>query len=334
MAPGTLAQVLCHLEGNRNNKDPNLLIGFDLMDDAGVYQLSEEVALVQTVDFFTPITDDPFTFGTIAATNALSDIYAMGGTPMTALSIACFPEDLSPAILVEILKGGESKLKEAGVALLGGHTVNDPELKYGFSVTGTVHPGQIWTNGRAQEGDALVLTKPLGTAAIATAVKRGAVLEKDVQPALLSMSTLNRKAMECMKDYDIHSCTDVTGFGLMGHGIEMAKASEMKLTVWIDSLPVLPKAMTFIEEGFVPGGSYSNISYFEPHLVWEEVTEYQKLLLADPQTSGGLLVALPKEQAEALLQEIHQNQPIEGSIIGVVEQREKEGPWLVVRDHK
>ncbi len=334
MAPGTLAQVLCHLEGNGNNKDPNLLIGFDLMDDAGVYQMSEEIALVQTVDFFTPITDDPFIFGAIAATNALSDIYAMGGTPMTALSIACFPEDLSPEILVEILKGGESKLKEAGVALLGGHTVNDPELKYGFSVTGTVHPRQIWTNGGAQEGDALVLTKPLGTAAIATAVKRGAVLEKEVQPALLSMSTLNRKAMECMKDYDIHSCTDVTGFGLIGHGIEMAKASEMKLTMWIDSLPILTKAMTFIEEGFVPGGSYSNLSYFEPHLVWEEATEQQKLLLADPQTSGGLLVALPKEQAEELLQEIHQNQPVEGSIIGVVEKREKEGPWLVVRDHK
>jgi len=334
MAPGTLAQVLCHLEGNQNNEDPNLLIGFDLMDDAGVYQFSKEVALVQTVDFFTPITDDPFTFGTIAATNALSDIYAMGGTPMTALSIACFPEDLSPDILVEILKGGESKLKEAGVALLGGHTVNDPELKYGFSVTGTVHPEQIWTNGGAKDGDALLLTKPLGTAAIATAVKNGAVLEKDIQPALLSMSTLNRKAMEQMKGYDIHSCTDITGFGLMGHGIEMARASEMKLTVWMDSLPVLPKAMTFIEEGFVPGGTYSNLSYFELHLVWEGITEHQKLLLADPQTSGGLLVALPKEQAEALLREIHQHQPIEGSIIGMVGKREKEGPWLVVRDHK
>jgi selenide,water dikinase len=332
MAPGTLAQVLCHLEGKEKNTDPNLLIGFDLMDDAGVYQMSEDLALVQTVDFFTPITDDPFIFGSIAAANSLSDVYAMGGTPMTALSIACFPEDLSPEILVQILKGGEEKLKEAGVALLGGHTVNDPELKYGFSITGTIHPGKIWTNGGAQEGDVLILTKPLGTAAIATALKRGVVLERDIQPALLSMSTLNKSAMEVMKSYDIHGCTDVTGFGLLGHGIEMAKASDKQLTLYESALPLLPKTIHYIQEGYVPGGSYSNLAYFQPHVSWERLPECKKLLLADPQTSGGLLISLPKEQGSALLEELHRKQPIRGAEIGSVGKKRGGQPYLVVLD--
>ena len=253
MDPATLAQVLRHLDRNDREKDPRVLVDFDLMDDAGVYQLRDDLALVQTVDFFTPIADEPFTFGQIAVTNALSDVYAMGAKPLTALSVACFPEDLDPEVLAQILKGGESKLKEAGVALLGGHTVNDKELKYGLSVTGTVHPHRVLTNAGAQVGDILILTKPLGTAVLTTALKGGLVTEDDISQCILSMSTLNKAAMEAMVEAGVHGCTDITGFGLIGHGVEMAKAANLQLEIYWDKLPLLPQVMDFIEKGAVPG---------------------------------------------------------------------------------
>lgn len=330
MDPATLAQVLRHLDRNHREKDPRVLVDFDLMDDAGVYQLTDDLALVQTVDFFTPIADDPFTFGQIAVTNALSDVYAMGAKPLTALSVACFPEDLEPEVLAQILKGGESKLKEAGVALLGGHTVNDKELKYGLSVTGTVHPDKVLTNAGAKVGDVVILTKPLGTAVLTTALKRGLVTEDDIAECILSMSTLNKMAMEAMVEVGIHGCTDITGFGLVGHGIEMAKAGNIQLEFDWNKLPILPRVMEFIEKGAVPGGTYSNKEYFEKDVFLGVRTPNEELLLFDPQTSGGLLIAVAPELAEGLLDKINARQPIKGAIIGQVNKKRKDDPYLIV----
>ena len=330
MDPATLAQVLRHLDRNDREKDPRVLVDFDLMDDAGVYQLRDDLALVQTVDFFTPIADEPFTFGQIAVTNALSDVYAMGAKPLTALSVACFPEDLDPEVLAQILKGGESKLKEAGVALLGGHTVNDKELKYGLSVTGTVHPHRVLTNAGAQVGDILILTKPLGTAVLTTALKGGLVTEDDISQCILSMSTLNKAAMEAMVEAGVHGCTDITGFGLIGHGVEMAKAANLQLEIYWDKLPLLPQVMDFIEKGAVPGGTYSNMEYFQQDVFLGGRSQNEKLLLFDPQTSGGLLIAVSPALAEGLLATINNGQPIKGAIIGQVKEKTKDDPYLLV----
>lgn len=318
MAPETLAQVLSKLEGNKTNINPNVLIGFDLMEDAGVYKLNDNLALVQTVDFFTPITDDPYTFGEIAGTNSLSDIYAMGGEALTALSIACFPDDLDPQIMAEILKGGEAKLAEAGVALLGGHTVSDPELKYGFSITGLVHPEKILTNAGAKEGDLIVLTKALGTAATATALKAGAIKEEEIRDSIDSMRLLNKEAAILARKHGASGLTDVTGFGLLGHASEMAKASRKTLEIDLTKLPLLPRVMEFIEKGFVPGGSYSNIRFYEKDVDFGRIGKEEKLLLADPQTSGGLLVTLPEAEARKFLEELAEVQPVPGAIIGRV----------------
>ena len=330
MDPATLAQVLRHLDRNHREKDPRVLVDFDLMDDAGVYQLTDELALVQTVDFFTPIVDDPFTFGQIAVTNALSDVYAMGAKPLTALSVACFPEDLEPEILAQILKGGESKLKEAGVALLGGHTVNDKELKYGLSVTGTVHPDRVLTNAGAKIGDTLILTKPLGTAVLTTALKWELVKEEDIAHCILSMATLNKAAMEVMIEVGVHGCTDITGFGLIGHGLEMAKATNLQMEIHWDKLPLLPQVMEFIEKGAVPGGTYSNKEYFEKDVFLGGRSRNEELLLFDPQTSGGLLIAVSPELAEGLLDKINNGQPIKGAIVGSVREKSEDDPYLVV----
>ncbi len=330
MDPATLAQVLRHLDRNDREKDPRVLVDFDLMDDAGVYQLTDELALVQTVDFFTPIADDPFTFGQIAVTNALSDVYAMGAKPLTALSVACFPEDLEPEILAQILKGGESKLKEAGVALLGGHTVNDKELKYGLSVTGTVHPNRVLTNAGAEIGDLLILTKPLGTAVLTTALKRGIVSEEEINECILSMATLNKAAMEAMIKIGVNGCTDITGFGLIGHGVEMAKAANLQLEFSWDKLPLLPQVMEYIKKGAVPGGTYSNQEYFQEDVFLPSRTADEKLLLFDPQTSGGLLIAVSAELAEDLLDLINSQQPIKGAIVGRVKEKLKDDPYLLV----
>ena len=220
-----LAQVLCHLDDNDKKRDPNLIVGFDKSDDAGVYKLSDELALVQTVDFFTPVVDDPYLYGQIAAANSLSDIYAMGGKPLTALNIACFSCSITPTILAEILNGGADKIKEAGAVLVGGHTVTDKEVKYGLSVTGLVEPSKVITNSGAKPGDVLILTKPLGTGILTTSFKFDLISDEELKEAANVMSTLNKTASEEMQKIGVNACTDITGFGLMGHSYEMAKGN-------------------------------------------------------------------------------------------------------------
>ncbi len=239
------------------------MVGLDTSDDAGVYLLNDEVALVQTVDFFTPIVDDPFTFGEIAVANALSDVYAMGGTPLTALNLVAFPiKTLSPSILIEILRGGLSKMGEAGVALVGGHTVEDPEVKYGLAVTGLVHPNKILTNAKAAPGDQLVLTKPLGTGIISTALKGGMASEDAVRKMVESMKALNRKASEWMLTFGAHACTDITGFGFIGHALEMVSASQVGMVIQSEDIPIFPEALEYARLGLIPEGAHSNRQFF------------------------------------------------------------------------
>jgi len=275
----------------------NVLVGFDTADDAGVYKLSPECALVQTVDFFTPIVDDAYTFGAIAAANALSDVYAMGGKPISALSILAWPASGDLDELAEILRGGAEKIHEAGCALLGGHSVKDEEVKFGYAVTGLIHPDRIKTNAGAQPGDALVFTKRLGTGVIATALKQGIAKDSDVEAAVQSMLKLNREACEAMLAFDVHGCTDVSGFGMIGHAREMALASNV--TIEIDPLAVrfLPGALDYARLGAIPGGLKNNREFAAPCL--EGNSEFEDLLY-DPQTSGGLLIALPDRDAALL----------------------------------
>jgi selenide, water dikinase len=272
----------------------NVLVGFDTADDAGVYKLSAECALVQTVDFFTPIVDDPYTFGAIAAANALSDVYAMGGKPISALSILAWPADGDLEDLSEILKGGADKIHEADCAILGGHSISDKEVKFGYAVTGTIHPDRIKTNAGARAGDLLMLTKGIGTGVISTALKRGIAKDEDVQVAIESMLTLNRRACEAMLRFDVHGCTDVTGFGLLGHAREMALAS--KVTIEIDSSAVqfLPGAVEYARQGAIPGGLKNNREFVAASV--EGQSEFDELLY-DPQTSGGLLISLAEADA-------------------------------------
>ena len=277
--------------------DENVLVGFDTADDAGVYNLTPECALVQTVDFFTPIVDDPYTFGAIAAANALSDVYAMGGKPLSALSILAWPAKGDLNDLAQVLKGGAEKIHEGGCALIGGHSIADNEVKFGYAVTGTVHPDRIMTNGGARPGDALVLTKRIGTGVISTALKRGIAKEPDIAASIESMLTLNRRACEAMLGFDVHSCTDVTGFGLIGHAREMALAS--KVTIQIDPRAVrfLPGAVDYARQGALPGGLNNNREFASSCV--EGQSEFDDLLY-DPQTSGGLLISLPEPDAAAL----------------------------------
>jgi selenide,water dikinase len=278
----------------------NVLVGFDTADDAGVYKLTPECALVQTLDFFTPIVDDPFTFGAIAAANSLSDVYAMGGTPITSLSILCYPVKGDLDVLAEILKGGAAKMREAECALLGGHSVNDDDIKFGYAVTGTIHPERVKTNAGARAGDALVLTKPIGTGVVATALKRGMASDADVAAATESMLTLNRAACEAMLRFDVHGCTDVTGFGLLGHAREMALASEVTLEIDPRAVRFLPGAEEYARQGAIPGGLNNNRAFVAPCVEGEAERDQ---LLYDPQTSGGLLIALPEADAATLERE-------------------------------
>jgi len=283
------------------NDNPNVLVGFDTNDDAGVYRLSDELALVQTVDFFTPIVDDPFTFGAIAAANSLSDIYAMGGSPISALSVVAYPGSGDPEVLEAILRGGLEKMREAACAVLGGHSVNDPEIKFGYAVTGTAHPARVKTNAGARPGDALVFTKSLGTGVIGTALKRGIADEASVNAAIASMLKLNRDACRAMLAFDTHACTDITGFGLLGHAREMAVASGVTLEIESAAIPLLPGALDAVRAGAVPGGLKNNVEFTS--CVVELATEMDPALLQllyDPQTSGGLLIALPEHEAAAL----------------------------------
>lgn len=275
----------------------NVLVGFDTADDAGVYQLTADCALVQTVDFFTPIVDDPFTFGAIAASNSLSDVYAMGGRPISALSILAYPGKGDLDDLSDILRGGAEKMREAECALLGGHSVNDDEIKFGYSVTGTIHPGRIKANAGARAGDALVFTKRLGTGVISTALKRGIAEPAHVEAAVASMLMLNRAACDAMLQFDVHGCTDVTGFGLIGHAREMAVASSVTIEIDSRSVPFLPGALDYARAGAIPGGGKNNREFASCAVEGE--SEFDDLFY-DPQTSGGLLISLPEPDAVAL----------------------------------
>jgi selenide,water dikinase len=281
--------------------DENVLVGFDTADDAGVYKLTAELALVQTVDFFTPIVDDPYTFGAIAAANSLSDVYAMGGRPISALTIVGFPANGEPADLEQILQGGAEKMREAGCSILGGHSVADDEIKFGYSVTGAIHPERIKTNAGARAGDALVFTKRVGTGVISTALKRGIASEEHVRESVRQMITLNRRACEEMLRFDVHGCTDVTGFGLIGHAREMAAASRVTLEIAVACVRFLPGAVEYARLGAVPGGLKNNREFAACAVETARglAPEIEDLLY-DPQTSGGLLIAVSEKDAGEL----------------------------------
>jgi selenide,water dikinase len=281
--------------------DENVLIGFDTADDAGVYKLTAELALVQTVDFFTPIVDDPETFGAIAAANALSDVYAMGGRPISSLSILAYPAKGDLDDLRAILKGGAEKMHEAGCSILGGHSIADDEIKFGYAVTGTIHPARVKANAGARPGDVLILTKRIGTGVISTALKRGIAADEHVAAAIEQMTTLNRRACEAMLAFDVHGCTDVTGFGLLGHARELALASNVTLEIAVDDVHYLPGAVEYARQGAVPGGLNNNREFASCAV--EALREFApeiEALLYDPQTSGGLLISLPAGDAAEL----------------------------------
>jgi selenide,water dikinase len=284
--------------------DPNVLIGFETADDAGVYQLTPELALVQTLDFFTPVVDDPYVFGQIAATNALSDVYAMGGRPMSALAMVCFPEDGDLKLLEEMLAGGLSKMIEANCTIIGGHSVRDPEIKLGYAVTGTVHPQKILANSGARAGDRLVFTKAIGTGVISTAIKRGKADFAWVCAAVRSMITLNKAAAEVVTSSgcEVHGMTDVTGFGLIGHARELALGSKVSLRISASRVPLLDGALECVRAGYIPGGLKANRSFAEGCVAFAgAVPEEQRTLLFDPQTAGGLLISVAEADAERLV---------------------------------
>ena len=281
--------------------DPNVLVGFDHADDAGVYQLSPDTALVQTVDFFTPIVDDPYTFGQIAATNSLSDVYAMGGRPLTSLAMVCFPEKGDLAVLERILAGGLSKMMEAGCTVIGGHSIRDDETKFGYSVTGIINPKKVLTNGGAEPGDRLIFTKALGTGVISTAIKKGVAKQNWIDAAVTSMTTLNKIAAEIAIRYTVHSLTDVTGFGLIGHAREIALASDAAIKLYASKVPVLDGAIDCIRAGYIPGGLKANREFAECMVSYDQVIADEiKTLLFDPQTAGGLLISVAPDDSQAL----------------------------------
>ena len=289
--------------------DTKVLVGANTADDAAVYQIDEKTAIVQTVDFFTPIVDDPYYFGAIAAANAFSDVYAMGAKPLFALNIVAFPSNRLPEeVLKRILQGAQDKAKEASVSIIGGHTIDDTEPKYGMAVTGLVSPLRILTNANAQPGDAIILTKPIGTGIISTAIKRGLAEQGTIDSAIALMSELNRTAAEVMEKYPVNACSDVTGFGLLGHLYEMAAASNLSAEIFAKQVPVLPEAREFAAANVIPGGTQNNLEYISPHVEWEEgISEIDKILLCDAQTSGGLLIVLPENVAKKLEKELRES---------------------------
>lgn len=293
--------------------DPNLLVGFDTSDDASVYKMDENTALIQTVDIFPPVVDDPYEYGQIAAVNSLSDVYAMGGMPKLALNIFCFPENLPKDVVQAILQGGYEKVREAGALITGGHTIQDSEPKYGLSVTGFAHPSEILMNNSIKDGDVLILTKPLGTGILTTAAK-GGLLDKEIYKALVqSMTRLNKYPAEIMKEYGVNSCTDVTGFGLLGHAFEMAYGSGMTINLNHTKLPVLPEAEEMAEMGIIPAGAYRNREYLDDVVLVEKIVPLAvEDILYDPQTAGGLLISLPEAQGMKLVKELGESAEIIG----------------------
>ncbi|MFC2089863.1 selenide, water dikinase SelD [Bacteroidota bacterium] len=297
--------------------DKNILVGTETSDDAAVYKISDELALVVTLDFFTPIVDDPYSFGAIAAANALSDIYAMGAKPLLAMNIVGFPEKTLPLnILQAILKGAQDKAGEAGISIIGGHTIEDPEPKYGMVVCGTVHPGKIIRNTGAQPGDFLVLTKALGTGILSTALKRGMLDDPAQQELIMHMATLNRDSAMAMEGRDVHACTDVTGFGLLGHLREMTKASKCDAEIIFSQVPLLNNVDSLATAGVIPGGSYNNLEYVSPAVRFGSHSRTRQLILCDAQTSGGLLLSLPEADAKEYVNTINDSAGGKGFIIG------------------
>jgi selenide,water dikinase len=290
------------------------------LDDAGVYRISDEVAIIQTIDFITPIVNDPYSFGQIAAANSISDIYTMGGKPITAMNVVCFPSDtIDILILREILRGGLDKMQEAGIALMGGHSVTDKEMKYGLSVTGVVHPDKLVTNSGTRIGDTLVLTKPLGTGIMSTALKNHLVDDQAFQPVIRSMTNLNKIAAELMIELGVHACTDITGFGLAGHASHLIQESKAGIELDFNSIPIFPGVMDLLENKVYPGGLGRNRDFYAPSIEFEgEILEHHRDILFDPQTSGGLLIVLPPEASQKLVERLHQagiNSAVIGKII-------------------
>lgn len=303
LGAGILNHVLERLP--RGEKDENLLVGYDSKDDAAVYKLSDDLAFVQTLDFFPPMVDDPYTFGKIAATNALSDIYAMGGEVKTALNIVCFPEKMDLNILGEIMRGGAEKVIEAGGTLAGGHSIADTDVKYGLSVTGIVHPDKIYTNNGARLGDALILTKRLGVGIICTANRVGEASAEAMEAVIESMTTLNKYAAECCKTFEIHACTDVTGFSFLGHLHEMMDGQN-SCHIYADQMPIFEEALRHADEFLLTAAGQRNRNFTGPYVRFENISFAMEEILFDPQTSGGLLIALAKEDAPALLEQLQE----------------------------
>ncbi len=304
----------------KQNNDPRVLVGFNTADDAGVVKISDELALVQTVDLFTPIVDDPYMYGQISAANSLSDVYAMGGTPLSALNIVGFPKEIfSMDVLADILAGGQDKANEANTVIVGGHTIGDDELKYGLAVTGTIHPAKIITNANAQPGDVLLLTKPIGTGTITTALKGGKADSDVIDRISRMMATLNNIASDVAQKIGVHAMTDITGFGLLGHTLEMAQGSGVGIVLNYNSIPIIPEAIVTTAMGAVPGGTKANHLYVAPKVDYAAgLTQDQQWLLNDPQTSGGLLISVAEEKAvqlEQMLKDAGVIAPIIGYVV-------------------
>ena len=315
---GVLAKLL---EGIRVHHDPNLLVGFDKSDDASVYKISDELALVQTVDFFPPIADDPYLFGQIAATNALSDVYAMGGEPKLCLNIMAIPESMPMDAVHALLRGGYDKVYEAGALITGGHSIHDDEPKYGLAVTGFVHPDKVLTNSGAKPGDVLLLTKPIGIGVLSTAKKVDMLSEENEALMYRMMTTLNKAARDAMVKYDVHACTDVTGFGLLGHSYEMATGSDTTITLHVDAIDLIPEALELARMGFVPAGMYRTRTFAEAGVDAGDTELAKQDLLYDPQTAGGLMIAVAERDADALYAELQKTVP-SAQRIGTVEKYE------------
>ena len=315
---GVLAQLL---EGIRVHEDPNLLVGFDKSDDASVYKVSDDLALVQTVDFFPPTADDPYLFGQIAATNALSEVYAMGGEPKLCLNIMAIPESMPKEAVHQLLRGGYDKVYEAGALITGGHSILDDEPKYGLAVTGFVHPDRVLTNAGARPGDVLLLTKPLGIGVLTTAAKADMASQEAIALAERLMTTLNKSARDAMVNYRVHACTDVTGFGLLGHACEMAQGSGVELELHVGDIDLIPEAVELARMGILPAGMYRNRAFAEGEVDAGNTELCRQDLLYDPQTAGGLLMAVDPADAEALLAELRRCVPSAQRIGSVGEYR-------------
>ncbi len=301
----------------------NLIVGLETSDDAAVYKVSDDKAIILTLDFFTPVVDDPYTFGKIAAANSLSDIYAMGGEPTVAMNIVCFPKCVDMNVLKEIMRGGAEKVMESGAVLVGGHTVDDNEPKYGLSVTGMVHPDKVRANAHVRVGDVLILTKPIGTGIVNTAIKGEIASDEDYEEAVRTMEYLNKYPAMAMQNIEVNGVTDVTGFGLVGHTIEMAEGSDVTIELFAQQVPMLKNARNFASMGIIPAGAYTNMEYFGPRVQTEENIEQSILdVLYDPQTSGGLLISVAEENAQALIQSLQDNKALCYAIIGQAVEKE------------